>query len=342
MGLLNKFKKIIGTLPERQTPETESPDFCVIEVSHRCMFNCKMCNYGKSALDPEEIGLADLSKFISSLKKFVNGNFEMNISGGEPLLKDGILDLIEFIAAEGIRFSLVTNGYLINKTIAKRIADSGLNFLAISLDSPDEATHDYLRGMKGAYRKVMEAVDYFLAYRGKIQNLVLQTIIMGPNLERIPELVKWAATKQASLSFMAVTRPNMAPAAPAWYKKEEFSFLWPQDASKVHGIIDELIALKRSGHRIDNPIGQLERFKLYFSDPERFVRQTPCSLGEGMLHINPRGDVHSCCEMESIGNIRIEDISRIWVSEKAQGIRKRIKACKMNCAGMVNCYREAV
>jgi len=317
------------------------PDFCVIEVSHRCMFKCKMCNYWMSKEEPDELEIQHLYKFISSLKEFVGMPFEMNISGGETLMKKGILDLVEFIANQGFRFSMVTNGYLLDKVTAKRIADSGLNFLAISLDSLDENTHDFLRGVKGSRLKVIEALEFFNVYMGRLQNITLQTIIMGQNLDGILNLVKWAKDKKVSHSFMAITRPNTAPIDPEWYKKDEFSFLWPGDISKALNTIDELIKLKKAGYRIDNPIGQLERFKLYFSDPEKFVKDTPCSLGEGIIHINPKGDVYLCCEMESAGNIKEGEIGKIWTSQKAEDIREKIRRCRRNCAGMVNCYREA-
>jgi MoaA/NifB/PqqE/SkfB family radical SAM enzyme len=328
---------------DKQKRETKRPDFCVIEVSHKCMFRCKMCNYWQTKENPREVTIHDLCRFVTALKNFVETPFEMNISGGEPLLKDGVLDLIEFIAHQGFKFSLVTNGFLIDKSTAKRIADSGLNFLAISLDSLNENTHDYLRGIQGAYRKVMEALGYFMAYRGKLQNITLQTIVMGPNLDDILDLVTWAHKQQLSLSFMAVTRPNMVPVDSQWYTREDLSFLWPQDISKVQHILDNLISLKKAGYRIDNPIGQLERFKLYFSDPEKFVRETPCSLGDDFIHVNPYGDIHLCCEMESVGNIKKEiDIVKIWTSKQAQKIRESIRLCKRNCAEMVNCYKEVL
>ena len=326
---------------DTQKTGMKRPDFCVVEVSHRCMFRCKMCNYWQSKEDPEELNLNHLYRFISSLKEFVGIPFEMNISGGEPLMKKGMLDLVEFIANQGFRFSMVTNGYLIDKCLAKRIADSGLSFLAISLDSLDENINDFLRGTIGAHRKVLEALEFFDTYRGRLQNITLQTIITGKNLDTILDLVKWAKDRQVSHSFMAITRPNMVPVDPEWYKKDEFNFLWPKDISRVLHILDELIKLKKSGYRIDNPIGQLERFKLYFSDPEKFVRDTPCSLGDGIIHVNPKGDVYLCCEMESVGNIKEGNIGSIWTSQKAESIREKIRHCQRNCAGMVNCYREA-
>ena len=264
----------------------------------------------------------------------------MNLSGGETLLKKDIFDFVELIAQEGIRFSLVTNGFLLNESNARRLADSGLNVLAISLDSVDEKIHDYIRGRQGACQKVMDAVKYFNRYRGKLQNITIQTVIMQPNLDKLIDLVIWAHDNQLSLSFMAITRPNMVPVEIQWYKEEEFSSLWPNDIQKVNGVIDRIIELKNSGYMIDNPVGQLERFKLYFSDPEKFARETPCGLGDGIMHINPRGDIYICCEMESIGNIKNGNIAGFWNSLKAKNVREQIRLCKKNCAGMVNCYRE--
>lgn len=316
------------------------PKFCVIEVSHRCLFRCKMCYYWKTKKNPYETSIKELCKFVSSLRNFVDVPFEMNISGGEPFLKEGMLDLIECIAEGGFRFSTVTNAYLINRRMARKIADSGLSFLSISLDSLDEGTHNYLRGARGAYKRVMKAITYLNEYRGKLKNVGIQTIISGKNLKGLPELCKWVRDNRLTISFIALMRPNMLPIDDTWYKREQYSFLWPQDIAEVNAVIDNLIALKLAKYPIDTEIGQFERFKLYYQNPEKFVKSTPCSLGDDILHVNPIGEVYLCCEMESIGNIKDSDIHSIWSSEQANLIREKIHCCKRNCAGMINCYKE--
>ncbi|MDD5560750.1 MAG: radical SAM protein [Candidatus Omnitrophica bacterium] len=340
--------KSIQTIPESKVHiepmETRNkivkPKFCVIEVSHRCMFRCKMCYYWKTKKNRHETSIKELSNFVLSLRHFVDGPFEMNISGGEPFLKKGILNFIEFVAQQGFRFSTVTNAYLINRRMARKIADSGLNFLSISLDSLDEGTHNYLRGLRDSYQRVIQAVAYFNEYRGKLKNLGIQTIITAKNLKGIPELAEWAKNNKLTVSFIAVMRPNMLPIDDTWYKKEPYKFLWPQDIGQVHAVIDKLIALKIAKYPIDTEIEQLERFKLYYQNPEEFVKSTPCNLGDDILHVNPAGEVYLCCEMESIGNIKDSDVHAIWTSERAERVREKIRVCKRNCAGMVNCYKE--
>ncbi|MHB8154985.1 MAG: radical SAM protein [Candidatus Omnitrophota bacterium] len=334
------YKSEVQKDPIAALEKISKPKFCVIEVSHRCMLRCKMCHYWKTKRNCHEISIKELCHFVSNLKNFVDAPFEMNISGGEPFFKKGILDFIEFIAQQGFRFSTVSNAYLINRRLARKIADSGLNFISISLDSLNEGMHDYLRGVRGSYKRVIRAIGYFNDYRGKLENVNIQTIITGRNLKDLPGLVEWVKDNKLTVSFIAVMRPNMLPIDDTWYKKEQYKFLWPQDIAQVHAVIDKLIALKIDKYPIDNELGQLERFKLYYQNPEKFVKSSPCNLGDDILHINPIGEAYLCCEMESIGNIKDSEISLIWTSEKADRVREKIKNCKRNCAGMVNCYKK--
>jgi len=334
------YKNVVQKEPIPAPEKISKPKFCVIEVSHRCMMRCKMCHYWETKNNRAETSIKELCHFVSNLRNFVDVPFEMNISGGEPFFKKGIMGFIEFVAQQGLRFSTVSNAYLINRRLARRIADSGLNFISISLDSLDETTHDFLRGVRGSYKRAIRAIEYFNAYRGKLKNVGIQTIITGKNLKDIPDLVVWAKDNNLTISFIAVMRPNMLPIDDGWYKKEQYKFLWPQDTAQVHTVIDKLAALKINKYPIDTELGQMERFKLYYQNPEKFVKSSPCNLGEDILHINPTGEAYLCCEMESIGNIKNSDINLIWTSEKAARVREKIKSCKRNCAGMVNCYKE--
>ncbi|MDD4909341.1 MAG: radical SAM protein [Candidatus Omnitrophica bacterium] len=326
-------------MPNDKSHMIGRPKFCVIEVSHRCMFRCKMCNYGVSAPEPE-VSVGELIGYVSSFKDFVNTPFEINISGGEPLLKEGALELLGFISGLGFNSSMATNAYLINRENARRLADSGVGVVPISLDSLDGRVHDYLRGKDGAHKNAMDALNYFMEYRGRLRGVVIQSIIMEPTLDGLVELAGWADQRDISVSFMAVMRPNMVPVDLRWHEREEFSFLWPKDTAKAHSVIDKLIEMKQSGCRVDTPVGQLRRFKSYFADPLQFVRKASCGLGEDIVHINNKGDIYLCCEMEPIGNVKDADIRYTWFSPKAARVRREIKKCRRNCAEMINCYRE--
>lgn len=316
--------------------------FCSIEVLYSCILKCKMCHMWKNPRSPEEMSIKDWKKFIVALKEFTGTNTSINITGGEPLLKEGVLDLARFVVQNGFNaVSMTTNGFLIDKSISKAIADSGMSMISMSLDSIDEEVHDNVRGVKGACKKVMDAFEYFRNYPGGLKKLGIQTIIMGPNLGGILDLVQWAHKRDMSIYFMAIAQPLCLSLSSNWYLESEYSFLWPKERAKLFDVIDGLVKFKEDGIDIGNSVAQLKAFKTYFTDPNDFVKKyRQCKMGDGMLKVDPQGSVALCAEKGSIGDVRIDRIEDIWFSEKAAIIRESIKTCKTNCPQLINCYFE--
>jgi len=195
--------------------------------------------------------------------------------------------------------------------------------------------------VKGAYRRVIEVLEYFKACPGTLKKLGIQTIIMGPNLDGILDLLEWAHRRGVSVYFMAIVAPLCAPYQDNWHIDSEYSFLWPQDIAKVNNQIDGIIRMKKAGADIGNSIAQLQAFKSYFRDPDEFVkRQKQCKMGDGMLKVGPTGEVSLCAEKGSLGSIRESPIQDIWFSQQAKHCRQAIATCKTNCPQLINCYFE--
>jgi len=296
----------------------------------------------KNPRTPEEMPIEDWKKFIVALKEFTGTNTSINITGGEPLLKENVLDLVRFIVQNGFReVSMTTNCFLIDRTMSQEIADSGMSMLSMSLDSIDEEVHDSLRGLKGACRKVMDALEYFKNYPGGLKKLGIQTIIMGPNLGGILDLVQWAHKRSISIYFMAIAQPLCLSLPSSWYLESEYSFLWPSEKAELFNVIDNLIKFKEDGVDIGNSVAQLKAFKTYFTDPNDFVKKyRQCRMGDGMLKVDPQGNVSLCAEKGAIGNVRTDKIEDIWFSEKAANVRESIRSCKTNCPQLINCFFE--
>lgn len=337
-----KLSSLEDTSEEKKINFVRIPAFCSIEVLYSCILKCKMCYMWKNPRTKNELSIQDWKKFILALKRFSGLKTSINITGGEPLLKENIIELVRFIAQQGFTgVSMTTNGFCIDKEMAKEIADSGLSMVSLSLDSVNEDVHDYVRGVKGAYTKVINALRYLEDYQGSLKKLGIQTIIMGPNLDSIPDLVEWADKKKISIYFMAIVQPLCLPLDSTWYTNSESSFLWPKEPSKLYKVIDELIIFKEKGVDIGNSTAQLHTFKTYFTDPNEFVKkQSQCKMGDGMLKVDPKGDIYLCADKGPIGNIKNNEIQDIWFSEEAKLMREAIKSCKTNCPQMINCYFE--
>lgn len=318
------------------------PKFCSIEVLYSCILKCKMCHMWKNPRSENELSIEQWKAFISDLKRFTQLKTSINITGGEPFLKENVLDIVRCAAQEGFSdISMTSNGFLTDNRLIKEIAASGLTMLSFSLDSINSDIHDYLRGVNGVCDKVMTAVECLLKEKGTIHKIGIQTIIMGPTLAGIPELVKWASERDVSIYFMAIAEPLCVSLGPDWSIQGDFSFLWPQDLKKRNETIDFIIQTKEHGVDIGNSLAQLKAFKMYFNDPGEFVKkERKCHMDDGMLKVGPMGDVALCGQKGSIGNISSRNIQDIWFSAEAQKVREAIRTCKTNCPQMVNCYFE--
>lgn len=252
------------------------PTFCIINAYPVCMFKCKMC-YIRTLENVPILSFAKIKEFIDSLADLTQGKIEINFTGGEVLLRNDILDLVNVAHRHGLRTSLCTNGYLIDEAIAQRLVDSGLNGMVISLDSLKEKTHDTLRGVEGSYNKIIEALDYLGKFASDEFKISIQALITALNLDSMVGLADWVEhnARISGIYYMAITEPLYIPDGIDWQKKDPYKSLWPQEIKEVNAAIDELIRLKtQSGHsKIINSVPQLKAFKSYFEDPERFLKK---------------------------------------------------------------------
>jgi MoaA/NifB/PqqE/SkfB family radical SAM enzyme len=79
------------------------------------------------------------------------GNPILVLSGGEPLFRPDIFDIAKYAVSKGLTVALATNGTLVDEDMAKKIVDSGVSRVAISLDGADADTHDEFRKLKGSF-----------------------------------------------------------------------------------------------------------------------------------------------------------------------------------------------
>ncbi len=318
------------------------PDFVCIGITDACMLKCKMCQKWKEDIFIKDKiaqpSVSDWKRAISSLRRLGENSLQINFGGGEPLLKKDIFELVSFCRQNRFKTNIATNGYLINEEMAKRIADSGLDSVIISLDSLCEETHDYLRGKKGTYRQVMNALELLDKYCDGLYKGIC-CVIYQKNMEDILGLEAWVEndSRLNSVYFMAAMQPNNTSPEPKWYDKEEFRELWPKDPVSVNMVINELVKIKGGKSKIANQISQLEAFKLYYQYPARFVKASQCNM-DAALHFSSSGDIFLCYRWQILGNIKTDDVALVWNSRKAKEARQDIAGCKDNCHFLLNCF----
>jgi MoaA/NifB/PqqE/SkfB family radical SAM enzyme len=202
--------------------------------------------------------------------------------------------------------------------------------------------HDSLRGMSGVFERLQKAIKYLAQYKHAEQSLCIVSTIMDPNLDDINALADWAEAhdKIACISFQVISEPFFTGENDEWYRDKRYSFLWPADTKKVFDVIDRLMEKKKKNYKIGNSLNQLEIFKRYFAHPEKFVKYGGCHLGYNSLSVNSSGDIFLCFDQPPIGNIMRDSISSVWLSARADAVRRRIGGCSQHCKSMINCFSE--
>jgi len=129
----------------------------VWSVTQACNLRCVHC-YASATAGPAE-GELTHEEGLALLDDIRAFNVPAVLfSGGEPLARPDILELIDYAQSIGLVCTLSTNGVLIDETMADKLAALGLKYVGISVDG-SEARHDKLRGVKGAYRQTLDAID---------------------------------------------------------------------------------------------------------------------------------------------------------------------------------------
>jgi len=119
------------------------------------------------------------------------GTFHVGFTGGEIFLRKDIFKILEYAKKRGFRISLLTNGYLINKEAAKKIASLGtsLNRVDISVLGACKKTFEGITGVKGSFGKVLNSIKLL---KDKGVDVQVKATLMGPNKDEFLEIRKLA------------------------------------------------------------------------------------------------------------------------------------------------------
>jgi len=318
----------------------KQPTDIYIMLTSRCNSRCIMCNEWKEK--PFELPKKAWFSIIDDLVGFCGSFAKINFSGGEVLTMPSGLDIVQHCASKNFATGIVTNGFSINKAIARKLLTMGLFNINVSVDGLKPETHDFFRGFQGAGKRVFESIDILLNEKKKADSktrIILKTIIARQNITEIIPLINWVKKKKLDgISFQPIAQTFGEDENVNWYKK---SNLWPRknELSKINKVLDEIVSLKKLGYQIYNPLSALQAFKAYFKNPS-VVSRGECLVGSEDLTIFCNGEVILCGKFPVIGDLRIKDkdIKKIWYSKKADKVRKMIKNCRKKC--LLTCYTK--
>ena len=173
-----------------------------VSLTERCNLRCGYC-YGSDGNSRIKGRSLSDSEFIQIIKAFsISGINKVRFTGGEPLLRQGIVEIIrETSAIRGISsVCLTTNGILLDLFL-RPLIEAGLNRLNVSLDTLNARTFRAITGndgFRGVYEAINEAIASSAFGRVKINTVVMR----GVNDSEIPEFARWALSENIELRFI--------------------------------------------------------------------------------------------------------------------------------------------
>lgn len=333
--------------PQKE-PDSVKPNSCIILLTLNCNLKCAMCRLWTNKEDASERpSIAEWKQMLDDLAQYAAQPFTVVFGGGEPLLqRDTLVDLIAYAKTKGFRTSLATSGYELNRDTIERLAEAGLDYIALTLYSLREKTQKKLRGVPYSGKRVKQAIALIDRFAPQIE-IAIDTVLMEPNRRDIIKLTKWVLRDKriSKMMFQAIMQPFHTKPDHTWYKKED-AFLWPQKEDAMIKVIEKIMQLKKKAEKvgiqkIHNSFEQFHVFKNYFRYPEKFIKKNLCpTYNNGHFGVMPDGSVRLCPYKEAIGNIKNGSIREIWHSEEARESRAQIKLCTDNCHHIVNCWYE--
>jgi len=285
--------------PEAQQNERFVPLILSWNVTRECNLKCNHCyiNAADKKLE-NELTTEEGKRLIDQICEVSRPL--LVLSGGEPLLRPDIYELIKYGSNKGLKMGLGSNGSLIDDTVAKKLKASGITTVSISIDSHLAAQHDDFRGVIGSWEKAVNAIKVLHANNVLVQ---VNTTLTHDNYDQIDDIMSLSESigvENFHLFFLVPTGRGV--------KMDDIS---PQ---KYEDMITNTFA-KVSKHRLNVRPSCAPQFMRIAQGMGLDMRQwiRGCIAGMYYCRIYPNGDITPCPYLPiKVGNVRENSFKEIW------------------------------
>ncbi len=310
-------RKASGLRPELLHYSQDKKPVVAWNVTRRCNLHCAHCYTDSFDREYEgELSTEEARAVIDDLAGF--GVPVVLFSGGEPLLRRDLFELIGHAQSSGIRTVLSSNGTLITVDVARRLSQIGLPYVGISMDGP-EAVHDRFRGKKGAFQETLGAIRRCRDAGLRVGLRVTLTEYSYPFLDDLFDLIEEEEIPRACFYHLAYAGRGSRLVA--------HDLTHEQTRNAVDVIFRRAVDFHRRGLTkdiltVDNHTdGVYLYLKVRDEQPERaddvyqMLRWNGGNQsGVAIANIDYLGDVHAdqFSSHYSFGNVRERPFSQIW------------------------------
>jgi len=319
--LLQTYKADVYHSYEQNVPLV-GPTYALLKVTNRCNSGCSYCNhsiYSKSRPNLSDVSTESLKKVIGKVAEL--GVRSVNLSGGEPLLRDDLPDLVSCIRDQYLLSILLTNGLALAKRW-EELGRAGLSYIILSLDSLDAERYQQQRG--APFKQVWKGFEAALRMRDKYPPAAVHitTVITKHNLVELPKFVQKMASYDVSVQFSPYHHFDTRAPNPDT----------PQDSTAVRKVIDELISMQKAGYPVANSVAYLDHIPTFFERPQQLPEWYHCYAAYVGVFVDAELNLRPCWSwsLPIVGNLRQDKLKDVWYSEFFN--QQRAKVRKLECS----------
>lgn len=297
-----------------------------LKITPRCNLKCTFCHYWQ--MDPQdELDTAAWKRILDELAELHCA--KVHFSGGEPLLRPDLPELLRHARDRGMRANLTTNATLLtSERLARALVDTGVKGVSVSLDGPTAKVHDRLRGVPGAFRRTRQGLGQLLAasaHRGGKTKVRINTVLTRSNYTYLPEVLKLAGElgcsdvipmpvddrggRRVRLSKGQLQEYNQFVAPQVRILRQRYGFPMAPERIFPYGTTAEDLKLARRG-----------------AYARHYFKHHPCYVPWLHLFIGWNGDVYLCCmargKTPPVGNVNRQSLRDLFTGPVYQRIRE--------------------
>ncbi|MFC1756607.1 radical SAM protein [Patescibacteria group bacterium] len=280
LSLKKSLKVTKGCLPATiKSRISETPLWVHFYLTRKCNLNCDYCHVKDNT--KKDISTKEIKKIIDKLYSL--GIRAIAFFGGEPTLRKDFCEILKYSVDKRIFSYFTTNGTLLNEDYIKRIVETGVDYIELSVDSLlefNESRKDYVRSKK--------VLDLLLKYREKYGfGLKTHIVLTNKNLATVVKTIEQINDKnKIPLTIGYICRSvdgNIADDESLFFNSEE-------SKQKLIKVVNEIIELKRKGAQIMDPYS-------YFKGMKGFVYgdlEWNCMAGKYSFSVDYDGSIQLC------------------------------------------------
>jgi MoaA/NifB/PqqE/SkfB family radical SAM enzyme len=315
------------TIKERVRPQHQvRPLVAELFLTENCNLRCVSCACWR------EVTRGELSteEWKDVLRQLVELPIhKVNFTGGEPLIRKDAVELMRHANAIGIgRIHLNTNAIRLTDTMRTEVLHAGVRSFNVSVDGPDAAMHDRIRGKRGAFEKTIRHLEALIGERERHRlKIRMNFTVMRNNVAALPDVAALAQRLRVRLYL------NVATDQTFLFRADEVTNLSTITDEQLREAMRGLERVVRADRRYLPRYSDLAYIRRHFREP--LQRNLPCAESQLKLMIHSRGEVGGCWGHDPTHSTRqtaIADVidSDAYRKEHARLFRKECVGCGAN------------